>query len=325
VGLVFRIVRYLVGAALVLAGAGYLALSLAVPLAPGTLASGSRLALLRTALEHADPKHLAVGAAAALAGLLIARAPFSMAPAKGRARERKRLPPGKAVDDLRSADPEVRLEAATDLLSAARPSSIPALIKTLEDPTTKVRGQACEALANMTGETFDFVDVAPESVRAESVAKWRAWWEMNKDAILSGTDPREVAGAAAAPVGLSTAEPELPPLDDDVPTREFAGAGAAASAAPPPGTTRAPDSGRRSSRKSGRNITLDDMRRKKQMREARQAARGQPRAKPVTPKPGPAPPVPATPEEPEAADASGGPTDLSDLPSPDDDELPPID
>lgn len=331
-GFAFRMVRYLVGATLVLAGAGYLAFGLALSLAHRggqasmELAEGSRLDLLVRAFAGADPKHLAVGAAAALVGLLIARAPFSMAPGKGKARERKRLPLGKAVEDLRSADPEVRLEAATDLLSAAKPSSIPSLIDTLEDPTTKVRGQACEALANMTGETFDFVDVAPESVRAQSVARWRAWWQMNRAAILSGTNPRDVAGAAPATAGLSTEEPELPALDDeDLPAGGIAAGGVAA---PARRATRAPAPSRRTSSTRGRGVSLDDMLRKKRTREAGEAAKRQPRAKPVTPAPGPAPPVSATPAEPEAADISEDPTDvidLSDLPSPDDDELPPID
>ena len=337
VGLVFRIVRYLVGAAFVVVGAGYLALGLAMPLASmKDIASQPHLDVVRHAFTNADPKQLAIGAAVVLVGFLVAKAPFSITFAAKR-RPRKRPPFERAVQDLSSPDPEVRLAALETLTAAAKPSTIPHLIKALGDPTTKVRGQACEALASISGETFDFVDIAPAPTRAESIARWEAWWQAGREAILSGTDPRELAkepvgvpSAAASPAatpaagrrrrpprrktsktvpvspppsegpaGMVPDEPELPPLDDEeAPLDEIAGAGAPAPAAPPPKAARAP--GAKASPESGRNLSLGDMVRRKRMREGREAGKSRrPKSKTVVP-PRPAAPPTARKEQPQS-------------------------
>jgi hypothetical protein len=304
----------------------------------------------------------------------VAKTPFSITFA-ARRRPRKRPPFERAVQELSSPDPEVRLAALETLTAAAKPATIPHLIKALGDPTTKVRGQACEALASISGETFDFVDIAPVPMRAESVARWGAWWQANKDAILSGTDPRELAkepvgvpSAAASPAATPAAgrrrrpprrktsktvpvspppseasagvfpdEPELPPLDDEeVPVDEIVGAGAPAPAAPPPKAAGGPAGG--ASKKSGRNVSLGDMVRKKRMREAGEVGKsGRSKSKSVVP-PRPAAPPPARKEQPPSPDETVQelpsdteinpdelPPDNDELPPPDDDELPPVD
>jgi hypothetical protein len=350
--------RYLLGAALVLAGAGYLGLRLAASLAgPEDIFEKPLVEQLRLAVTGADPKQLAVGGALALAGLLLARPVFSISIRFGRrrkARRGKKLSLEQAVEELRSADPEVRLDAVNDLLSAAAPSTIPALVRALGDPTTKVRGQACEALANMTGETFDFVDIAPESVRAESVAAWKAWWRENKEAILSGTDPRDVAGK---PTGVAASAVTRPAAASPSPrspaTRPAASRGSRPSAGrtartaavrrPSPARERAPASDAGTPAKPGRQASIGEIVRRKRMRQAEGAAEERSRFRPVGTPPQPAaPPEPAAPAEPAVLDAGGSSGLTADadepLPSPDDvlpsldddlpsldDELPPLD
>ena len=91
-GVILRVLRYLVGAALVVGGAGYLALGLAMPLASmKDIASQPHLDVVRHAFANADLKQLAMGAAAVLVGFLIAKAPFSITFA-ARRRPRKRPP-----------------------------------------------------------------------------------------------------------------------------------------------------------------------------------------------------------------------------------------
>ena len=250
-----------------------------------------------------------------------------------------------AVDGLRSSDPDVRLDAATSLRRAVDASTIPSLIGALMDPAEAVRGQACEALADITGETFDFVDIGPESMRAESVAMWRAWWRQNKDAILSGADPRKLAAEPVdlaaparpssgrtrrprrrtsrtlpvrrtpAPASAPAVEPELPSLDDEIAAAidQVVSADEAARAAPR--RTPAPTS------------------RRGRMRDAKAAAMGQANLKSVMPSPeelaamGPTAPAQEEPESPEdmLQDlVSGIEIDPDDLPDPDE-ELPPID
>jgi hypothetical protein len=309
--------------ALALAGASFLGVKLAVALAAAEGPLGETFVeIVRTAFASAEPTALATAAAVVVVGLMFARPIFPITLDWKKKRRQRKMSVKQALEGIRSRDPDVRLDAATSLGRAADASTIPTLIGALMDPAEAVRGQACEALAKITGETFDFVDIGPESMRAESVATWRAWWGQNKDAILSGADPRRLAAepvdlAAAAPARPTSGrtrrprritsktlpvrrppapaigpavEPELPSLDDDVPDHEIAAAidqvvSADEAARAAPRRTPAPTSRRGRSSGSGRNVGLGDLVRKRRMRDAKAAAMGQTNLKSVMPSP----------------------------------------
>jgi hypothetical protein len=354
-----RVVGYLLGAALALAGASFLGIKQALALAAAEGPPGETFVeIVRTAFASAEPAAPAIAAAVVVVGFMFARPIFPITITWEKKRRERKMSARQALEGIRSRDPNVRLDAATSLCRAADASTIPALISALMDPAEAVRGQACEALARITGETFDFVDVGPESMRAESVAMWQAWWRQNKDDILSGADPRrlaaepvDLAAAAAAavrpssgrtrrpgrktsrtvPVRRTTAparapavEPELPSLDDEIAAAIDQVVSADEAARVAPRRTPAPASRRGRSGDSGR---------KKRMRDAKAAAMGQTDLKSVMPSAeelaaiGPMAPAREETESPEdmLQDlVSGIEIDPDDLPNPDED-LPPID
>lgn len=259
---------------------------------------------------------LAVGAALAAVGLLVARpvASITFGVRKPRAERSVRS----LVHDLGSPDAAVRLEAAKALAELAEPGSIPALIRALRDPVPKVRGQACEALLGMTGLDFDFVDVASESVREASVKQWEAWWAANKAKILAGADPKTV-GAGPAPGGGGAPAQATPRPS----SRVAAGSGAvrrttpvtpSGRVSPVPGSTRAVARATPAPTEA-RDVGLGELIRRKRERDK-------------TPPPGGAWLEEPAPEEPEteAAADSAPPASLSageEKPAEKDAELPP--
>jgi len=203
VKVVLRIIQYIVALALFAAGALLVgvhvgaALKGAPPAPEGMGVPELALDLLKKALASTPELpvwHIAPGLILAALGLIVARPPLRIKLATKKPPERQKSL-RTVVHELTAPEVSVRLAAAKTLTKLAKPSTIPALIKTLLDKTTEVRGQACEALENMTGLTFDYVDIAPEAVRRESVKQWLAWWQSNKAAILAGADPKTVGGA----------------------------------------------------------------------------------------------------------------------------------
>jgi len=199
---VLRIVQYVVALALFAAGALLVGVHVgavlkgAPPAAEGMGMPAMALDLLKKALASTPESpvwHIVPGLLLAALGLIVARPPVRIKLATKKPPEKQKSL-RTVVHELTAPEVPVRLAAAKTLTRLAKPSTIPALIKALLDKTTEVRGQACEALEGMTGLTFDFLDIAPEAVRKESVRQWLAWWQSNKAAILAGADPKTVGG-----------------------------------------------------------------------------------------------------------------------------------
>ncbi len=219
---VLRVVQYIVALALFVTGALLVGIHVgavlkgAPPAPEGAGMPALALDLLKKALASTPESpawHMAPGLLLAALGLIIARPPIDLTLAFRKPPERQKSL-RTVVHELTAPDGATRLKAAKSLTKLAKPSTIPALIKALLDSTSEVRGQACEALEKIAGLTFDYVDIAPEAVRKESVRQWLTWWQANKAAILAGADPKTVGvGAAPGPDAASDGD-ELPSPDD---------------------------------------------------------------------------------------------------------------
>ena len=239
------------------------------------------LDLLKKALGSTDASpawQMAPGLVLAAIGLMVARPPLNLTLAVRKPREQKKSL-RTIVHELTAPDDATRLKAAKTLSKLAKPSTIPALIKALLDKTSEVRGQACEALESMTGLTFDYVDIAPEAVRKESVRQWLTWWQSNKAAILAGADPKTVGGGAPAEAGPGDDE-ELPSPDGGpgVPrsTPPIGENEALRDPTPPPGSVGAVGrgtpvpggmGGAGAETGAGRNLSVGELIRRKRIRE----------------------------------------------------------
>ena len=189
-----KLLRYLVALLLVLAGACVMGYHIGAALSGADLATIEIADMVKLAVADATNSpvwHLGLGAGLAVVGLLVAAPVVTISFGVRKPREEKRSARA-LVHDLGSPDAKKRLSAARELSALAEASTIPAFIKALRDSNSKVRGQACEGLLNITGIDFDFVDVAGESVREEAVQKWEVWWKQNKSQIIAGTDPKSI-------------------------------------------------------------------------------------------------------------------------------------
>lgn len=76
----------------------------------------------------------------------------------------------------------VRLAAATALGELGVVDTLPALIDALTDQDSLVRTAAHDALTTITGAKIDYTaDAETGEEREAGQARWRAWWEENKD------------------------------------------------------------------------------------------------------------------------------------------------
>jgi len=266
--IVLRIIQYVVALALFVAGALLVGVHVGVvlkgaPRAPeGMGMPAMALDLLKKALASTPVWHIAPGLLLAALGLIVARPPLRIKLATKKPPEKQKSL-RTVVHELTAPEVAVRLAAAKTLTRLAKPSTIPALIKALLDKTTEVRGQACEALEGMTGLTFDFLDIAPEAVRKESVRQWLAWWQSNKAAILAGADPKTVGGAQPSgteagsddqATGVSRATPQIGENE------------AIRDPTPPPGSVAAVGRGTPAPG-GGRNLSVGELLRRKRVRE----------------------------------------------------------
>jgi len=268
---VLRIIQYVVALALFAAGALLVGVHVgavlkgAPPAPEGMGMPAMALDLLKKALSSTPESpvwHIAPGLLLAALGLIVARPPVRIKLATKKPPEKQKSL-RTVVHELTAPEDAVRLAAAKTLTRLGKPSTIPALIKALLDKTTEVRGQACEALEGMTGLTFDYLDIAPEAVRKESVRQWLAWWQSNKAAILAGADPKTVGGAQpsgteagsgdqAAGVGRGTPQiGENEAIRD--PTPSPGSVAAVGRGTPAPG--------------GGRNLSVGELLRRKRVRE----------------------------------------------------------
>lgn len=219
---VLRFARYLVALAAFVGGVYVLSTHLASPPGEGE-ERPPFLELLKEGTRGKEAaKWLALGLALAAAGLFLARPPFKLRIGRGLAAPVRSQDLRALAFDIRHPNVETRLYSAKRLTGAARPETVPALIQGLRDPDVRVRGQACEALAEITGGlTLDFVDIAPVEVREASVRQWEAWWQENKSKLLAGrsgtsggTDLRAAkekpSAAARRETARRPAEPQVP-------------------------------------------------------------------------------------------------------------------
>jgi hypothetical protein len=312
VKVVLRLVQYIVALALFLAGALVVGVHVGAVLkgtsAPEGLGMPAlALDLFKRALGSSPESpawQMAPGLVLAAIGLMVARPPLNLTLAFRKPQEKQKSL-RTIVHELTAPDSATRLKAAKTLTKLAKPSTIPAFIKALLDKTSEVRGQACEALENMTGLTFDYVDIAPEAVRKESVRQWLTWWQSNKAAILAGADPKTVGGGAPAAAGPGDDE-ELPNPDEEPGvgrgTPAPGGTAAVGSGTPQPGSVGAVGRGtpvpggvsRQTPAPGGRNLSVGELLRRKRIREG-------------TPLPGAMRSVAPTDATPDAAAVGGAP------------------
>lgn len=208
-----RLIRYLVALLFVVAGACIIGFHIGASMAGADVETLAVLDIVKLSIKdaaHSPVWHLGFGAGLALVGLLVAKPVVAITLGMRAPKDEKRSAKSIA-HDLANPDAKIRLKAARELTEAAEPATIPVLVRALRDPVTKVRGQACEALLGITGLDFDFIDMAGEAVREESVAKWDAWWKLNKAAILGGTDPKSI-GAGAIGDDADEEEAAAPPV-----------------------------------------------------------------------------------------------------------------
>jgi hypothetical protein len=282
-----RLIQYVIALALFVAGTLIVGIHVgavlkAAPPAPEGLGMPAlALDLLKRALGSTPESpawQMAPGLVLAAIGLMVARPPLSLTLAFRKPPERQKSL-RTIVHELTAPDSATRLKAAKTLTKLAKPSTIPAFIKALLDKTSEVRGQACEALENITGLTFDYVDIAPEAVRKESVRQWLTWWQSNKAAILAGADPKTVGGGASAGAGLGDDE-ELPSPDGEPAigraTPAPGGTAAVGSGTPQPGSVGALGRGtpvpggvsrQTPAPGGGRNLSVGELLRRKRIRE----------------------------------------------------------
>ncbi len=90
---------------------------------------------------------------------------------------------------LGDPDDATRYEAAAALLHHGDYSATPILIKFLESSNRHMRFKAVEALRETTGREFGYSFSEAASLRAEAVARWKAWWASEKRRLMRRTTP----------------------------------------------------------------------------------------------------------------------------------------
>jgi hypothetical protein len=175
----------------------------------------------------------------------------------------------------------------------------------------------------MTGRTFDFMDVAPASLREESVRQWAAWWNANREAIKGGADPKELEPPEEAE-GAGEAEAD-----------EAAASGSGRGRATPRrGTgltvgraTARPRGAGESEGGSGRGSSIRELVRRKRMRRGTPLPGATPGAfaeeKPPEPESAPSSAEDSSGTRAPSAPSGAGRLAPAELPEPDDEELPP--
>lgn len=86
------------------------------------------------------------------------------------------------LEGLKDASPANRSAAARKLAETGdMQAAIPSLIDALSDDVSAVRYHASRALEQLTLLTMDFDPTAPKEERDIAIARWRAWWNENKN------------------------------------------------------------------------------------------------------------------------------------------------
>lgn len=101
------------------------------------------------------------------------------------------------------SDMAVRYEAAAALMQMGDWSSIPVLISFMESPDRRIRYKAFQVLRERTEQDFGYEFNAPEVQRAESVNRWKSWWDGRRREIIYGRND-----GAAPTSGAVSASPE---------------------------------------------------------------------------------------------------------------------
>lgn len=178
-------------------------------------ASGDDVALLRAALESAQPAARAA-ATTALAEVDPDNAKPFLAPL------------------LADKHPRVSLAAAAYFAERGDKLCLPALINALESDEHNVRWRSVYYLRRLTGEHFDFKSGDPDEVRAKSVRRWHQWLKENGPTAELKADPKDAkAGIPLIEEGDLAAWEEVPVIgragdlqEDGDPNKLEEGAGA---------------------------------------------------------------------------------------------------
>lgn len=78
----------------------------------------------------------------------------------------------------------VRYEAAAGLLQHGDTTAVPVLVDFLESGDKRLRYKAIEALRQGVKQDFGYSFSAPEELRNVSVARWRGWWQDEKERLM---------------------------------------------------------------------------------------------------------------------------------------------
>lgn len=94
---------------------------------------------------------------------------------------------GRQPATLASNDPGSKIPAIKQAVAAKDTQTAEQLVKALESNDPAVRFYAIRGLQNLTGETFGYVwYTEDETVRQESVDKWKQWLDANAGSLAGG-------------------------------------------------------------------------------------------------------------------------------------------
>ena len=88
------------------------------------------------------------------------------------------LPPPNVADE----DPSVRIRGMKVAAERKDRTTLPELVKALDDDDPAVRFFAIEALVTFTGDSFGYSYYVDEEQRKPSLAKWREWLKQQEAA-----------------------------------------------------------------------------------------------------------------------------------------------
>jgi HEAT repeat protein len=105
----------------------------------------------------------------------------------------------KAFRKMSESAPIARARALGSTEGLPTSQAIPTLIQHLGDPDPVVRLTASEELRQKTGQTLGYLPWGSEAERAESIARWKAWWNHREAAARRAPSSAEIAATRARP------------------------------------------------------------------------------------------------------------------------------
>ena len=104
-------------------------------------------------------------------------------------------------ENLTHRDPQIRLQAVLKVTEAGDPTTVPDLLRRLDDDDDAVRYYAHIGVKKLTHQDFGFLPYAARAERAKAAMRWWSWYERHGAASTA---------ASTAPAGSATDAPPIP-------------------------------------------------------------------------------------------------------------------